>query len=322
MVIMVIKMKTYKKGIIGWIISALLFSGTLTIQASITDGILNLPTEPVTMTVYDNQVISYFDTYLSNVPEGYDVANGGPYLGWCVETGTGITRGVGHQIMLYSSYDPAMPESFTNADWYKINYILNHKIGSEDEISIAIWYFCGEWPYGMPPNSQTMVNEANLYGDGYYPPEDGVIAVLADGGSTIQRSIFELSFPPEYEGLTPGFWKNHLDAWQLPYNPNQPNPTLLGDVFTSEADYFPEGSSLLQALQFPGGPSLAGAARILLRAAVAALLNAVHPDVNYPLSDSEIISQVNNALNSMNRNTMLNLASTLDSYNNLGCDDL
>jgi hypothetical protein len=208
-------MKLVKKMFIIIVIGVFFFSGTLTTQA---DSIntkttpievtprtqppimplsytLNLPAIPVTMTVYDNQVISYFDTYLSNVPDGYDVTNGGPYLGWCVEAGTGITRGVGHQVMLYSSYDPVMPVSFQNADWYKINYILNHKIGSEDEISIAIWYFCGEWPYGMPPNSQTMVNEANTYGAAFVPSEGEVIAVLADGGSTIQRTFFELLIP-------------------------------------------------------------------------------------------------------------------------------
>ena len=299
-------------------ISILVFSGTLITKADISDGVLNLPPTPVTLTVYDNQVISYFDTYLSNVPPGYDVTNGGPYLGWCVQIGNSIPRGVDHQVMLYSSYDPAMPDSFKNADWYKINYILNHKIGTEDEISIAIWYFCGEWPYGMPANSQTMVNNANLYGDSYYPPSDGVIAVLADGGTEIQRTFFELSIPPEEcEGLTPGFWKNHLDAW-VAYSPSQ----TLGSVFTSGADHFPGGRSLLQALRFHGGPSLAGAARILLRAAVAALLNAAHPDISYPLSESEIISQVNSALDSMDRDTMLDLASILDANNNLGSGDL
>jgi hypothetical protein len=60
-------------------------------------------------------------------------------------------------------------------------------------------------------------------------------------------------------------------------------------------------------------------ARILLRSAVAALLNASHPDINYPMSEAEIIDAVNAALASMNRNTMEMLKNQLDMYNNAGC---
>ena len=328
-------MKIVKKFCMLIMISAFLFSGTLIAQAASINTMstiknttpvamlsydLNLPTVPVTMTVYDNGVISYFDTYLSNVPPGYDVTNGGPYLGWCCQTAAGIPRGVGHQVMLYSSYDPAMPASFMTVNWYKINYILNHKIGSEMEISIALWYFSGDWPWGMPPNSQMMVNNANLNGETFIPVPGEVIAILADGGSTIQRTFFELIVPPEngdYEGLTPGFWKNHLDAWDT-YTPSQ----TLGSVFTAGVWYFPGMFSLQMALRFHGGPFLPGATRILLRSAVAALLNAAHPLVNYPMTQAEIISQVNSALTSMNRDTILDLATTLDTYNNLGCEDL
>jgi hypothetical protein len=77
--------------------------------------------------------------------------------------------------------------------------------------------------------------------------------------------------------------------------------------------------TLLQALSFPGGPGARGGAQILLRAAVAALLNAASPAVEFPLSQSDVIAQVNAALASGNRQTMLSLASQLDKLNNLGC---
>ncbi|MEM3765646.1 MAG: hypothetical protein QXU46_01310 [Candidatus Bathyarchaeia archaeon] len=76
--------------------------------------------------------------------------------------------------------------------------------------------------------------------------------------------------------------------------------------------------TLLQALKFKGGSDVAGAERILLRAAVAALLNAAASEINYPLTTTEVITQVNDALASNNRATILELASQLDSYNNLG----
>jgi hypothetical protein len=79
-----------------------------------------------------------------------------------------------------------------------------------------------------------------------------------------------------------------------------------------------KNATLLQALSFNGGNNVDGAARNLLRSAVAALLNATGA---YPLTQAQVISQVNTALGSHNRSTMLTLASRLDGYNNVygGC---
>ena len=119
------------------------------------------------------------------------------------------------------------------------------------------------------------------------------------------------------QGCTPGYWKNHTDSWAgTGYSPNQ----LTGSVF-SGASAFPSLASktLLQSLQGSGGPGTLGAATILLRAAVAALLNAAHTGVAYPRTSSQIISDVNAALTSNNRDQMLALASALDRDNNRGC---
>jgi len=80
-----------------------------------------------------------------------------------------------------------------------------------------------------------------------------------------------------------------------------------------------DNRTLLQALSFQGGSSTTAAARILLRAAVSALLNSASPDVDYPLTTAQVIAQVNAALASNNRSTMLTLAAQLDLFNNLGC---
>jgi hypothetical protein len=61
-----------------------------------------------------------------------------------------------------------------------------------------------------------------------------------------------------------------------------------------------------------------GAEQILLRAAVAALLNSTS-GIGYPLSTAAIISEVNAAIATGDRDTILALAATLDSDNNLGC---
>ena len=127
------------------------------------------------------------------------------------------------------------------------------------------------------------------------------------------------------EGCTPGAWKNRLldiGEWgptgyspddKLGVGPNHPFE------FPNISDYAQlKNKTLLEALDFPGGDILTEKAQILLRAAVAALLNAAHPDVNYPMSAGDVIAEVNAALASGDPATMLDLATILDGYNNLG----
>jgi hypothetical protein len=107
-------------------------------------------------------------------------------------------------------------------------------------------------------------------------------------------------------GCTPGFWKNCTIHWVLTgYRTDQSVRSVfsLGNCCTSLGN-----ASLLEALSFGGGSGDCGAARNLLRAAVAALLNASSPEVDYPFSEQEVIASVNAALNSCNRGTMLALA--------------
>lgn len=86
------------------------------------------------------------------------------------------------------------------------------------------------------------------------------------------------------EGLTPGYWKqsHHFDDWTN-YSPND----NYNDVFGVD-DY--SGLTLHDALRRGGGEHKA-----LGRHAVAALLNANSGFVDYDLSESEIISLVQNA---------------------------
>jgi hypothetical protein len=119
------------------------------------------------------------------------------------------------------------------------------------------------------------------------------------------------------EGCTPGYWKNHRAAWAgTGYSTSQ----LVSSVF-SGANPGQASATLLQALSFGGGPGVDGAEKILLRAAVASLLNASHPSVDFEMSASQVISQVSAALASNNRATILALATTLDDANNAdeGC---
>jgi len=125
--------------------------------------------------------------------------------------------------------------------------------------------------------------------------------------------------PVPKAGCTPGFWKNCTIHWQLTgYRTDQTVGSVfsLGNCCTSLGNV-----NLLDALSFRGGSEVCGGARILLRAAVAALLNAASPEVDYPLTAEDVIASVNAALNSCDRGAMIALASELDRNNNLGCRD-
>ena len=56
----------------------------------------------------------------------------------------------------------------------------------------------------------------------------------------------------------------------------------------------------------------------MIQQGVAALLNAAHHNIDYPLSIDEVIDQVNAALESGDRDSILDLAKVLDEHNNLG----
>ena len=120
------------------------------------------------------------------------------------------------------------------------------------------------------------------------------------------------------EGLTPGFWKNHTDVWPEPYNSDNTTGSVF-DIPTSgwANQQLDANDTLLEALNYEGGKNKIGAARILLRHAVAAVLNAAHLLIDYPMTVSEIVAEVNEAL-SGSRSDMLELKDKLDIYNNLG----
>jgi hypothetical protein len=96
---------------------------------------------------------------------------------------------------------------------------------------------------------------------------------------------------------------------------------LVKDVFSAASTY-PDSiknATLLQALAFQGGTTVNGGARILLRAGVAAVLNA-QADIGYPLTTQQVIDKVNAKLATHDRSKMLTLAKKLDGYNNLPHD--
>ncbi len=117
------------------------------------------------------------------------------------------------------------------------------------------------------------------------------------------------------EGLTPGYWKNHVGNWPAPYTAatTVASAGFVGSLYQT--------TTLAAALGGGGGPGVAGAQKILLRAACAALLNAAAAHIDYPLTVAEVLAQTNAALASGDRATLLALADVLDAHNNLGLNN-
>jgi hypothetical protein len=129
------------------------------------------------------------------------------------------------------------------------------------------------------------------------------------------------------QGCTPGYWKQsqHFGSWNatglIPWGPDA---STLEDAGFVPLHGVSNSSTLLQALSFDGGDGLDGAEKILFRAAVAALLNELNPEVDYGYTpDDDLVTDVNNAIASGDRQTMIDLAKILDDWNNPpeGVDD-
>lgn len=114
--------------------------------------------------------------------------------------------------------------------------------------------------------------------------------------------------PPPAEGCTPGYWRqdHHFDSWvPTGYAPSDDFEV----VFGVNASFNPHAMS--DAVWLGGGGENA-----LARHAVAALLNAAHPDVDYVYTVAEVIAMTQSAYSSGDFEPIKDL---FDVANNAGC---
>ena len=115
--------------------------------------------------------------------------------------------------------------------------------------------------------------------------------------------------PSGFEGCTPGYWKNHTGAWAATgYSTAQ----TLESVFDLPDSLGIDNMTLLQAAGTGGGGVTA-----LMRHAVAALLGAAHPSVDYPQTAAQVIAAVNAALASGDAATIESRKNQLQGWNEL-----
>jgi hypothetical protein len=151
-----------------------------------------LPEGPVGLTVWLG-ANSYIDSWLSDVPDGLDVTNE-KYNGWCVDMAHDIFEAQYYSSYVFSSYDPNLTGRMQSDHWDEVNYIINHKQGTNVDVQEAIWYFIGG---GGPPSTQegqAMVDDATANGEGFVPTVDESLVLIMYSGEDVQVTIIEL--PP------------------------------------------------------------------------------------------------------------------------------
>lgn len=270
-------------------------AGVLTLALA---GILNLPAGFVTADEQEwhgpfaANVVSTIDVRLSNVPAGHDVSNGF-YPGWCIEDNLSPNAPPNSQVLLYDTTAPEteLPASYQGHHWDRVNYMLNHRAGhSVLDVQVALWVLAGthvNGSFGVPASAQLLINDAITNGDGFVPGPNQIAGVLlytdGIGPGGYQDVLIEVTVPGTGNmGLTPGYWKNHDEDWAA-------TGLSLTDDFDTVfgVDYFQPNITLFQAV-WRGGGKLNKVARH----GTAALLNALHPGVDYPYTVAQVIAFV------------------------------
>jgi hypothetical protein len=120
---------------------------------------------------------SYFDVILSEVPDGYTVANG-EYNAWCVDEEDHMIRNIIHPFTLYVACDPANP--YPDSDWSKVCWIINNKPDNltMNQIQTAIWYFIDGGYSGQDAAIWWLINTANVQGVNYVPAAGELTCVV------------------------------------------------------------------------------------------------------------------------------------------------
>jgi hypothetical protein len=154
---------------------------------------IDLPKDPVCVTMHYPGTYSYWSHDLTSVPEGFDVTNGN-YLAWCLQpTVYAYPEQLYCDMTLFAVTDPSLPAIFTGMQFDKINWVLNHKGGASIiDIQTAIWYFTGATAYPTEPGAIALVEDADANGVGYVPGAGEIMAVIIYISDTVQSTFIEV----------------------------------------------------------------------------------------------------------------------------------
>lgn len=122
---------------------------------------------------------------------------------------------------------------------------------------------------------------------------------------------------PLPSGCSAAFWDRSPGLWNVTGTlPGQ----KVSDLFTEAKRFDTVGPVTARAaLRFQHGAGLVGAARALVQNGVAALLNAGHPKIEFPLTRTQVITRVDTALRSEDAAKILDAARELGLANAADC---
>ena len=113
----------------------------LGVTVALAAGLLSLPANPVIVNHgpwLGGTLGSTIDIELINVPGGYDVSDG-EYAGWCIEDNGQPDAPDGTELLLVDSTDTANLPYLDQSTWNRVNYLLNHKAGTVEDVQAAMW---------------------------------------------------------------------------------------------------------------------------------------------------------------------------------------
>lgn len=183
-------------------------SQSVTVQGGVTAAwadpgiaLLTLPGSAFGVVVESGYPVSFLTAALSGVGAGYGIHNG-TWTAWDVDYWALIYPGSPYTALAYDTTG-TLPPALQHTNWDKVNYLLNHKRGTAEDIQGAIWHFIGgpvasDDPDFYPPSAVTleMIAEADANGEGFVPGPGAVGAVLLDyTGPLVAHSILEVRRP-------------------------------------------------------------------------------------------------------------------------------
>jgi hypothetical protein len=295
---------------------------------------LKLPTGPVGVQLdygpYVGQSDIYFRATISGMPLGYSVFNG-TYHAWCADAYVYQLVGT-NPVHLYSTYGNSMPAGDQNANWDKVNWLLNHKKGSAMvDIQAAMWLLLGEpVPFSHSYNvaaANALYAAALANGTGFVPGEGQSLAILVSVGgiqnpsidptNKNQTTILELECP-----LTQGYWKNHVNAWPLTtinlgfatYNTgNSANVQTLLNIFNTpvrgNSNISLEHQLIAAELNVAAGVN-PGPVQSAINAAISALLASGGNNVPSGSPAGQLMDSIEGTLDSFNSGTLAGVCAT------------
>jgi len=308
----------------------LMVTGFLVSSVAATPAFPNLPSSAVTLTVKSGAGIYPILIELSNVPAGYDVTNA-TYDGFCDDLFTQIQPNVSYSVILTSSLGLPTP-------WDKINYILNNKQGTAQDVQGAIWLVMGHSASdiltnaGFTPSATAIAlfNDADANGAGFIPGSNQIVAVLCDAGPDVQEVMIELTVPPTTTGATRtiGFWQTHTTFTEWVFD-NKLSGSIQIDSSTSHAKNINTYGKLFGAFycsipkntDHTSRPGIDQNRTILLQQLVGAILNHAASGVTVPIdpvTGNDLITAGNLAYSSNNGTEMLRVKGLLDTFNGSG----